>query len=173
VPERSRACRDPLPRSRCLDSSFQGSIGVSPLRWPTMTAGELDRTTLVPSPAEEGSRGHLVDRASGSFGLRGGFPPRPQPLGRWYQASTTAPENVSADLRERTACSRPRGCDYPSSPLAARHGRHGLHRDHSRLHGVVLITSNLLLAAREPGVDRFPLWLHPGVRARDKRPIRM
>ena len=78
-----------------------------------------------------------------------------KPLGRWYQEHESV-ENLSADLRERDACHvASEGASYVFN-LAADMGGMGFIETHKADCMVsVLINTNLLLAARDAGVEHF------------------
>jgi nucleoside-diphosphate-sugar epimerase len=78
-----------------------------------------------------------------------------KPLGRWYQEHESV-ENVSADLREKDACyAASDGAAYVFN-LAADMGGMGFIETHKADCMVsVLINTNLLLAARDLGVQHF------------------
>ena len=78
-----------------------------------------------------------------------------KPLGRWYQEHEGV-ENVSADLREKDACyAASEGVAYVFN-LAADMGGMGFIETHKADCMVsVLINTNLLLAARDLGVEHF------------------
>jgi GDP-D-mannose 3', 5'-epimerase len=78
-----------------------------------------------------------------------------KPLGRWYQQHDGV-DNVSADLREKDACyAASEGATYVFN-LAADMGGMGFIETHKADCMVsVLINTNLLLAARDHGVEHF------------------
>jgi nucleoside-diphosphate-sugar epimerase len=78
-----------------------------------------------------------------------------KPLGRWYQEHDGV-DNVSADLREKDACyAAADGVSYVFN-LAADMGGMGFIETHKADCMVsVLINTNLLLASRDRGVERF------------------
>src|SRR5438046_3958164 len=78
-----------------------------------------------------------------------------KPLGRWYQQHDGV-ENVSADLREKDACYAAAEGTTTVFNLAADMGGMGFIETHKADCMVsVLINTNLLLAARDHGVELF------------------
>jgi GDP-D-mannose 3', 5'-epimerase len=116
---------------------------------------ELDRRKLVVVTGAGGFiGGHLV----GELKRRGQTRIRAvdiKPLGRWYQQHEGV-ENVSADLREKDTChAASDGASYVFN-LAADMGGMGFIETHKADCMVsVLINTNLLLAARDLGVELF------------------
>jgi GDP-D-mannose 3', 5'-epimerase len=92
-----------------------------------------------------------------------------KPLGRWYQEHDAA-ENVSSDLREKHACyDAAEGVAYVFN-LAADMGGMGFIETHKADCMVsVLINTNLLLAARDHGAERFLYASSACVYAADKQ----
>ena len=92
-----------------------------------------------------------------------------KPLGRWYQEHDGV-DNVSADLREKDACyAAADGVSYIFN-LAADMGGMGFIETHKAECMVsVLINTNLLLAARDLGAERFLYASSACVYAADKQ----
>jgi GDP-D-mannose 3', 5'-epimerase len=134
-----------------------------------MTGVELDRSKLVLVAGGGGFiGGHLVSELQ-----RRGFERIRavdlKPLGRWYQQQEGV-ENVSADLREKDATYVAAEGATTVFNLAADMGGMGFIETHKADCMVsVLINTNLLLAAREHGVERFLFGSSACVYAADKQ----
>jgi len=134
-----------------------------------MTAVKLDRSELVLVAGGGGFiGGHLVSELQ-----RRGFERIRavdlKPLGRWYQQHEGV-ENVSADLREKDAAYAAAEGATIVFNLAADMGGMGFIETHKADCMVsVLINTNLLLAAREHGVERFLFGSSACVYAADKQ----
>jgi nucleoside-diphosphate-sugar epimerase len=134
-----------------------------------MTAVQLDRSDLVVVAGGGGFiGGHLVAELQ-SRGFERIRAVDLKPLGRWYQQHDGV-ENVSADLREKAACYAAADGATTVFNLAADMGGMGFIETHKADCMVsVLINTNLLLAARDHGVERFLFGSSACVYAADKQ----